>query len=310
METVERRALIFNVQKYNLYDGPGTRTIVFFKGCPLRCRWCSNPEGQLRRFQILFKRDMCVDCGACAGVCPKGIHAMADGHHSVRREPDCIGCGRCAEACPRRALTVTGEQRSISELLSIVEEDLPFYRISGGGVTLGGGEVLMQPEAAANLLAACRNAGINTAIETCGYAKPETVRRIAPLVDLFLFDIKHMDPEEHARLTGVRNEMILDNLRWLFENGFAVKVRMPVLKGLNDDEKEFMAVADFLEPYRDYRNFKGVDILPYHKMGVNKYAQLDMDYPLEGDPVLTDEDMARMEGYMTRRGITAAVIRH
>ena len=151
---VERKALIFNIQKYNLYDGPGIRTLVFFKGCPLRCLWCSNPEGQLRSCQILFKKDRCVDCGACAAACPAGVHVMEGSRHMVKREAECVGCRRCEEACTQAALGVSGEYRTISELMEIIEEDMPFYQSSGGGVTLSGGEVLMQPEAAINLLTA------------------------------------------------------------------------------------------------------------------------------------------------------------
>ena len=155
---MERKALIFNIQKYNLYDGPGIRTLVFFKGCPLRCLWCSNPEGQKRNYQILFKKDLCTHCEACASVCPAGVHVMdfVEKKHSIRRDVECVGCGRCVEACTRKALSMTGEFRTISEILEVIEEDRMFYQSSGGGVTLGGGEVLMQPEAAINLLSAWR----------------------------------------------------------------------------------------------------------------------------------------------------------
>ena len=309
--SLERKALIFNIQKYNLYDGPGVRTLVFFKGCPLRCQWCSNPEGQLRCFQILFKRDRCVHCGACVPVCPSGLHKLdAGGQHVVIRNSECVGCRKCEETCPQSALSIMGEYKSISEIMAVIEEDMPFYQSSQGGVTLGGGEVLMQPDAAANLFAACRQLGLNTAIETCGYTRAETVQRIAGLVDFFLYDIKMMDSDEHYRLTGVHNEVILQNLQWLLENGYNVKVRMPLLKGLNDSEAEFEAVTRFLWPYKDHRNFRGIDLLPYHKMGVNKYSQLDMAYPLEGDPRLDEGDLARMEGYVRKHGIPVSVIRH
>lgn len=307
---VERKALIFNIQKYNLYDGPGIRTLVFFKGCPLRCLWCSNPEGQLRSFQILFKKDRCVDCGACATVCPAGVHVMEDSRHTVRRDAECVGCRRCEEACPQAALGVSGEYRTISELMEIIEEDIPFYQNSGGGVTLSGGEVLMQPEAAINLLTACRQRGINTAIETCGYTRSEVVRRAAEVTDLFLFDVKHMDSDRHRQLTGVRNEPILDNLRWLLENRCHVKVRVPLLKGINDGERDIEALVRFLSPYRDHRNCKGIDLLPYHKLGVGKYAQLDRSYPLPGDPALSDADLARVERIIRQYDFPVTIVRH
>ncbi len=309
---IERKALIFNIQKYNMYDGPGVRTLVFFKGCPLRCKWCSNPEGQLRRFQVLFKRDSCVHCGACVPVCPVGIHSMGPGNssHRISRDIECIGCRKCEEACPSSALAVVGEQKTISELVDIIEEDRPFYETSGGGVTLGGGEALMQPEAAANVLMVCKQRGINTAMETCGYARPEALMKVAEFTDLFLFDLKHMDPDRHYELTGVRNERILSNLQLLLENKHNVKVRVPLLKGVNDSPDEMEQMIRFLRPYQEYKNFKGIDLLPYHKMGVGKYAQLDWDYPITGDPKLTDEDLGRVESCIRKYDFPVSVIRH
>lgn len=309
---IERKAFIFNVQKYNMYDGPGIRTLVFFKGCPLRCKWCSNPEGLERKFQVMFKRNSCVDCGACAKVCPAGIHVISKetGKHEILREKDCTGCRKCLDVCPQAAITIAGEIKSISELLKIVEEDAGFYDISGGGVTLGGGEVTAQPEAALNLLMACKQEGINTAIETCGYTKTENLLKIAEYVDLFLFDIKHMDPVRHNELVGVNNELILTNLRELLHRRANVRVRMPMLKGINDSREEIEAVIRFLMPYKDDKNFKGIDLLPYHKLGVNKYNQLDMTYPIEGDPSLNAEELNRIEGYMKEYDFPVNVVRH
>ncbi|WP_291325591.1 choline TMA-lyase-activating enzyme [Desulfovibrio sp. UCD-KL4C] len=309
---IERKAHIFNVQKYNMYDGPGVRTLVFFKGCPLRCEWCSNPEGQLRRFQILFKKDLCVHCGACEPVCPVGIHKFSPGarRHEIDQNIKCIGCRKCEEVCPNSALAVVGEVKTISELMDIVEEDRAFYEMSGGGVTLGGGEVLMQPEAASNLLMACKQRGINTAMETCGYARLEVVQKVADFTDLFLFDVKHMDSERHREITGVRNEMILSNLIWLLENKFNVKIRMPLLKGVNDGDQEILDLIKLLKPYQDYKNFKGVDLLPYHKLGVNKYSQLGWKYPIEGDPKLSDADLERIENSIKKYKFPVSVVRH
>lgn len=308
---IERTAFIFNIQKYNMYDGPGVRTLVFFKGCPLRCQWCSNPEGQLRHHQIMFKREQCISCGACIQVCPAGLHMTnADGRHVVDRSRECVGCGRCVEACPSKALALSGELRTISSLMEVVEEDRPFYETSGGGLTVGGGEALMQPEALANLLQTCRQQLINTAIETCGYARPEVLAMVAPHVDLFLFDLKHMDSERHKVLTGVHNDMILNNLSWLLDNHYNVKVRMPLLRGVNDDEREIARAIEFLLPYRELTNFKGIDLLPYHKLGVHKYSQLDMPYPVEGDPSLSSEDLDRLETFIRKYDFPVAVVRH
>lgn len=308
---IERKAHIFNIQKYNMYDGPGVRTLVFFQGCPLRCQWCSNPEGQLRRFQVLFKANQCVHCGACVPVCPAGVHKM-DAHdkHYVDREVECLGCHKCEEICPESALAIVGRVQTISDILETVEEDRAFYETSGGGVTLGGGEVLAQPEAAASLLQACKQRGIGTAIETCGYARPEVIEKVAGYVDLFLYDLKHMDPEKHRELTGVRNETILQNLKWLLENRYNVKVRMPLLKGVNDGEEDVLKVVEFLKPYQDLKNFKGVDLLPYHKMGVNKYNQLGMEYPIKGDPKLSDADLEHIGDNIRKYDFPVSVVRH
>ena len=308
---IERKAFIFNKQKYNMYDGPGVRTLVFFKGCPLRCKWCSNPEGLERKYQIMFKPTTCVSCGSCVPVCPQKIHSISSsGEHIIDRSIDCIGCGQCVEACIPEALKVAGEQVPISELLEYVEQDRAFYDQSGGGVTLGGGEVTSQPEAAINLLQACKQEGLHTAIETCGYTKKETILRFAEYVDLFLFDLKHIDPDRHFELTGVRNEMILENLDELIMKRNHVKVRMPMLKGINDSEAEIRGVIEFLKPFREFKNFEGIDLLPYHKLGVNKYVQLGMDYPIEGDPSLDDADLDRIEGWIREYDFPVSVIRH
>lgn len=308
---IERKAFIFNKQKYNMYDGPGVRTLVFFKGCPLRCKWCSNPEGLERKYQIMFKPTTCVSCDSCVPVCPQKIHSISSsGEHIIDRSIDCIGCGQCVEACIPEALKVAGEQVPISELLEYVEQDRAFYDQSGGGVTLGGGEVTSQPEAAINLLQACKQEGLHTAIETCGYTKKETILRFAEYVDLFLFDLKHIDPDRHFGLTGVRNEMILENLEELIMKRNHVKVRMPMLKGINDSEAEIRGVIEFLKPFREFKNFEGIDLLPYHKLGVNKYVQLGMDYPIEGDPSLDDADLDRIEGWIREYDFPVSVIRH
>lgn len=310
-KTSDKKAFIFNIQKYNVYDGPGIRTLVFFKGCPLRCKWCSNPEGLEQKYNIMFKKDLCVNCGACVSVCPKNIHSISSNFkHVIDRSINCIGCGKCVEVCNQYALSLVGQHKSVSELLEIIEEDRIFYETSGGGVTLGGGEVLMQADVAAELLKACKEEGINTAIETCGYAKRESLLKVAEFTDLFLFDLKHVDSERHYQLTGVHNEIILENLKEIITKGYDVKIRMPMLKGINSSQSEIEGILNFLSPFKDYKNLKGIDLLPYHKLGVNKYSQLDRNYEIEGDPSLTQEDLDKIESWVKGFGIPVKVIKH
>ncbi|QSX05616.1 choline TMA-lyase-activating enzyme [Sedimentibacter sp. zth1] len=309
---LERKARIFNIQKYNMYDGPGVRTIIFFQGCPLRCKWCANPEGMMKKNRIMFKADACVNCGACINVCPQGIHSISTKtlKHEIDRDKECLGCQECVKACNKNALNIVGEYKTISELIKIIEEDRTFYEMSGGGVTLGGGEVLMHPEAATSLLVACKQEGYNTAIETCGYASKEVILQVAEFVDLFLFDIKHIDSEKHFEWTGVRNERIIENVQELLKRKYNVKIRMPLLKGVNDRQEDIENVAKLLLPYKDYKNFKGVDLLPYHKMGVNKYKQLGIEYPIKGDLSLTSEELDNIESWIRKYDLSVQVVRH
>ncbi len=311
VEKIERQAMVFNVQKYSLYDGPGIRTIVFFKGCPLRCQWCANPEGIERKYQVMYKESLCSDCTACIDVCPMGIHYMDEnGHHQVHRDKACNGCRKCVEICPMNALHITGQLKSISELMEVIHEDDTFYEMSGGGVTLSGGECTAQPETALALLRACKEDGINTAIETCGHSRMDRLMAIAEYVDLFLYDLKHMNPIRHNELTGISNEKILANLQELLLKGHQVKIRMPMLKQINDSQEEIQAIIDFLLPYKDYPNFQGIDLLPYHKLGVNKYGQLGMEYPIDGDPSLLESDLDRIEGWIKNYDFPVKVVRH
>lgn len=309
---IERSATIFNIQKYNIYDGPGIRTNVFFQGCPLRCKWCANPEGLEKKYRILYKRNNCIDCGACVSVCPVNKHSITLDRmkHEVNRDIDCIGCGKCIEICPKEALSLVGEAKTISEIIDIIEEDTVFYNVSGGGVTLSGGEVMMQPEAAISLLMACNQRGINTAIETCAYVKKEILLEACKYIDLVLFDLKHIDSDKHYYYTGVRNERILDNLKAILDAGVNTKVRMPLLKGVNDQENDIRQAMEFVKPFKNFKNFKGVDLLPYHKLGVNKYNQLDLEYQIENDPSLDEEELCKIEKWIDKYGIKASVIRH
>ena len=284
--------------------------LYFFKGCPLRCKWCANPESFDRKFNVMFKESYCINCGACTRVCPENIHIMENGIHKVRRDIDCIGCRKCVEACPKSALGISGEFKTISEILEVIKEDEYFYSSSGGGVTLSGGECTMQAEGAKALLKACKDYGLHTAIETCGYTKPDKMLEISEYVDLYLFDLKHMNPKRHNELTGVSNEIILHNLEELIKRRKKVIVRMPMLKGINDSEEEINQISQFLIKFKDYDNFQGIHLLPYHKLGVNKYKQLGKIYPVDGDPSLSKDDLDRIENMIKKEKLLVRVIRH
>ncbi|MGL6113778.1 choline TMA-lyase-activating enzyme [Cetobacterium sp. SF1] len=308
---LERKARIFNTQKYNMYDGPGVRTIIFFQGCPLRCKWCANPEGLMKKNVVMYKKNSCTNCKDCVDLCPVNIHKVdSNGNHFVDRNISCIGCKKCEKECLNKALSIVGEEKNISELLKIVEEDRTFYEMSGGGVTLGGGEVFLQPEGAINLLMACKNAGINTAVETCGYTSLETIKKAANYVDLFLFDLKVMDSDRHYYWTGVRNEGILENLKYLLENKYNVEIRLPFIREVNDMDENIEKLIETLKPYGEYKNFKGIDILPYHRMGVNKYDQLDMKYEMEGEFSVPEERLLEVERILNGYNLKCKVIRH
>ena len=307
---MERKAFIFNVQKYNTYDGPGVRTIVFFKGCPLRCKWCSNPEGLEGKYSVMYRENVCSHCGLCESVCPVHIQVMTNGKHSVIRKIDCIGCRACEQACPKGALAIFGESVTVSELLAIIEQDRPFYDVSGGGVTLGGGDSLIQSQVAANLLFACKQEGINTAVETSGYGKLEPLLKMAEHTDTFLYDIKLMDSKRHAFYTGVHNESILDNLSELVKRRHKVMVRVPLLKGINDDSDNIRQMIDFLKPFVEYGNFKGVQLLPYHKLSVGKYPALGLTYTLEGDFTMEQSRLVEIDEMINKNGITCSILSH
>ncbi|MDR0882123.1 MAG: glycyl-radical enzyme activating protein [Candidatus Adiutrix sp.] len=276
---MSRSAVVYNIQRYSLHDGPGIRTVVFFKGCPLRCRWCCNPESQNPQPEIACAASRCLGqsvCGLCAGACPRqALNFGADGRAEIDRAL-CVNCLKCAEVCPSAALRIEGRETLISEILDTVEEDAVFYR-GGGGLTVSGGEPFFQGEALIELLREARLRKINTALETCGLADYHLVARAAALLDMVIYDLKSMDSLSHQRFTGQGNELILDNFRRLGADFPALPklARTPVIPGFNDTAPALSAIAAFIagQPGAAF------EALPYHRFGAGKYALLGRDYP-------------------------------
>lgn len=277
---------VFNIQKYSIHDGPGIRTTVFLKGCPLHCRWCANPESQSQKVQILYDEEKCLHCLTCVHTCRR--QAVREVNHRICIDDSrCIGCLACTEACPGRALSHEGDLKSVQEVVGICMQDIAFYEESGGGVTISGGEGMMQAEFLKELLPALKEKGIHLAIETTGFAPEETFHELAPMFDLLLFDVKHYDSDKHYAGTGVHNELIQRNLCWAVQNSLNILPRIPVIPGFNSSLEDAKGLAHLLASI----GLTKVQLLPFHQMGEKKYTFLNRDYALKGRKPLHPEDL-------------------
>ena len=297
-------ATVFNIQKFSLNDGPGIRTVVFLKGCPLRCAWCSNPESQLRTPQLEWKESACIGCGACLVIVPNACAREISGkrHLDVRVPAADLDEMRAAvAACPTRALTLVGETKTVDEVMRVCLQDQPFYEDSGGGVTLSGGEALMWADFCEELIGRLRGKGIDTCIETEAHVAPETFRRIASQLDHLLVDLKHVDPERLRESTGGQADIMLDNLRWALANHPDVLPRTPVIPGFNDRPEDARAMARWLRAHGATR----VQLLPFHNYGEGKYTLLDKEYALQGIKNLHPEDLADYQQIYQDEGVEA-----
>jgi len=303
---LQRKGLIYNIQHYCIHDGRGIRTAVFMKGCQLKCGWCANPESQCRKKEIGFFGDKCTLCGACARACGKGAIDLA----SPRRidTSRCDACGDCVYACPGEALAAFGQEKTCGELVAEAEKDRPFYRKSGGGVTITGGEPTLQGEFLLELLTALRAHGLHTAIETHGHMPDELLQRTAPLVDQFLFDIKHMDSKKHAAGTGVPNEQIIKNmLKLALDYKAHVTMRVPLIPGFNDDNANMENTAIFAQALKEKGSLQGVHLLPFHALATNKYAALGKEYAYRNGAPQKDERLSQILEYFRRRSVQVQI---
>jgi pyruvate formate lyase activating enzyme len=281
---------VYDIMKFSTRDGPGIRTTVFLKGCPLSCWWCHNPESQSAKPQLMFRPNLCNQCLTCLSVCKEGAISASDGTVSTDLDK-CTLCEACAEVCYTGAREIVGREMTVEQVMAQVVQDTAFYDESGGGVTLSGGEPLLQRDFSLALLQACKEKDIHTAMDTSGFAPWPVLDRIRPYVDLFLYDLKTMDDARHRAFTGVSNVLILQNLRALAERGHTIVVRVPILPGINDDGETIRQIGTFTAALP---HVSSVSILPYHQAGVEKYRRLHLDYKLPDTRPPSDERMSEI----------------
>jgi len=292
--------LIFNIQRYSVHDGPGIRTTVFLKGCPLACWWCHNPESQNAQPELLIMENRCLRCGECLKVCPTGPEPQAFTTHPA----GCTACGHCVAACPTQTRQIAGHTMNSRQVLQEILKDRIFFEQSGGGVTFSGGEPFRQAAFLQTLLAACRDRDIHTAVDTCGYTPWENLAAAAPLVKVFLYDIKLMDDERHQCFTGVSNVLILENLSRLSAIHGHIWIRLPLIPGVNDAPEDLEATAHFLGTLRGIRQ---VNLLPYHAGAQEKAARLGNPFALGKIQTSTPESLQQAAGHFRHAGLETLI---
>ncbi len=274
------RGIVFNIQRFSLFDGPGVRTVVFLKGCPLHCVWCHNPEGLSSKMQVMYNSDRCIGCGACADACEKGCHTVRDGFHVLDRK-SCISCGECAKVCFSLSLTAEGTEMSVNEVIETVMRDVNVYKDSGGGLTLSGGEPLMQGEFSTALLKAAKEAGLNTCVETSGFGSSDVLCEMAAYTDIFLFDYKITDDEAHMKYCGAPVTPILHNLGILANLQKTVILRCPLIPDINGTREHMEGIARVALSHTD--SVSEIQIEPYHRLGITKAHQLGITPAYEAE---------------------------
>jgi len=306
--------MIFDIQRFSVHDGPGIRTTIFLKGCPLRCFWCHNPEGIDKRPAVQFYPSRCINCGACVNACLNGAQRWQNGTRVYERER-CTACGRCVETCFAEALVLSGRQLTVEQVMEEALRDRAFYVSSGGGVTLSGGEPVMQSRFARAVLERCKREGLHTAIETAGYCRWDALAALLPVTDLVMMDVKHLDPARHLAATGVSNAPILDNARRLARTDRPIVFRVPIVPSVNNTPEAIDAIASFVRSLMEVRerDNRGVgsaemrlELLQFHRLAADKYRSLGLDYGAGGinpparDELMKLEDLARAHGVVVQ----------
>lgn len=280
------KGITFNIQKFSLHDGPGIRTTVFFKGCPLKCQWCANPESQLHKIQIICNHDKCLKCQTCLRYCPSQAIYFEEQKIKFNHQK-CIGCLQCVDMCPVEALSNEGDIKTVEEIVKICLQDKDFYEESNGGVTISGGEGMAQPKFLEAFVQELKKEKIHVAIETTGYIENGLFQQLAKLFDLLLFDVKHYDRNKHFEGTGVYNDLIIENLKWAIQNGCHILPRIPVIPGFNDSLED---ACNFAKLFNDI-GLKSVQLLPFHQFGEKKYELLNKEYLYKNQKALHPEDL-------------------
>ena len=292
------KGITFNIQKFSIHDGPGVRTTVFLKGCPLRCQWCANPESQEEHVQITYKEEKCVHCQCCVSHCPQNAMELKD-QRIIIDPHKCIGCLECVHICPLEALSYEGDYKDVQEVVDVCLQDIDFYEESHGGVTISGGEGMSQPRFVEALISALKKHSIHVAIETTGFIQEDIFQHLAPMFDLLLFDVKHYDSQKHYEGTGVFNELIIHNLKWAFDQGIEILPRIPVIPNFNNSLDDAKGLAKLLLDI----GLSKVQLLPFHQFGEKKYELLNKEYKLKNQKALHPEDLKEYQKVFLDYGI-------
>ena len=297
------KGIISEIERYAVKDGPGIRTVDFFKGCPLKCIWCANPETQKNTHQLMYWPTRCIGCKKCIHTCPHKALSWNDAGVKINRSL-CHSCNLCTNACNSEALTMSGMKKTVDEVINIIKRDHAFYQVSGGGVTFSGGEATNQSQFLIELAKQCKRENISTCIETCGYAQQDVYQALLPYIDYFYFDLKLMDADTHKKYTGVSNELILNNFCFLQHAGANITVRIPIIPGINNTDSNIHDSIHFLLEHAPGCH---VSLLPYHRLGASKYSKLDMHYSLEELAPPSDEEMQLLKDQFVKHGFYVTI---